>query len=131
MPPIGGATPAGMYRGEANTPCKSEQEKYENAVAAQRVTQNELKRVNSVQAEREIEQLKRIVADQKKSLAELKAKGAKEGQTKILRDNISKNEKRIADWKASVDKATEANIKAGLKVDETFKKLQDCKAKNR
>lgn len=130
MAPIGGATPAGMYRGEGDNPCQSQQNEYEQAVAKQRQTQNELNRVNSPQAEREINELQTAVADQKRSLSELEAKGAKAGQIKILRDNISKKEKRIADWQASVKKATEENTKAALEVDKAFKRLQKCKERH-
>jgi hypothetical protein len=131
MPPIGGRPSAGMSREDVTDPCRSEEEKWRAAVAAQKVTQHEIERVNSVPAEREIRQLETIVADQRKSLSELQAKGANEGQTKMLRDNIQKNEERIADWKASVATAMKANNDAVLKVNKTFKKFQDCKAKNR
>jgi hypothetical protein len=130
MPPIGGAAPAGIYRGKRDDPCQPQQSAYEQAVAKQRQTQNELNRVNSPQAEREINKLQTTVADQKSSLAGLQAKGAKAGQTKILRDNIKRNEKRIADWQASARKAMDANVKAGVDVDKAFKKLQKCKDKH-
>ena len=41
----------------------------------------------------------------------------------------SKDEKRIADWKASVKKATKANNEAVEKVNETFKKKKKCEDK--
>jgi hypothetical protein len=130
MPPIGGAAPAGMYREDSDDPCRSQRDAYEQAVANQRQTQHEIDRVNSPAAEKENNALQAFVADQKRSLSELQAKGAKAGQTKVLRDNIKQNEKRIADWHASVRKANDANIKAALAVDKAFNRYQKCKKKH-
>jgi len=132
--PVQVSAAAGVCRNDVNgscgavkNPCQPQEDAVQKLTAQVVKTQQELNTVNSVQAEKQIKDLKEVV---KTDQAALTKPGLSARTIHDLKQEIAKDEKLIADQQSSVQKLLNQIDKLQRRLGKANKKLDDCRNKN-
>jgi len=132
--PVQASVAAGVCRndvngpcGTAKNPCQPQEDAVQKLTAQVFAAQHQLDQVNSPQAEKDINNRKQVISDDQ---AALKKPGLSPITIQTLKQEISKDEKIIADQQSSRQKLLNQIDKLTRQLAKAEKKLDDCRNKN-